>query len=576
MTSATQLSGLLRDLQQLAGNFQKIEADPAAQGALILDAFLRIPPYQSGAVFLRESRDVPELKLAAQSGLLTAPSHIEPNLFDDVADIDVDGARFGGLPIWTALDPHPHTLVPLRYARDSFGLVALSRGESVPGTGDELETLRAVSSYLAALIHGQRMTREVREGEFQLKYRLWELESLYDIGLSIASTLDLDKLAEEILVRTISLLNARRAALFLRKGGRFVLHSSFGDVRSQFLDDELPQDDAAKLFVQARPIVFDNNADCIFPSCDSFVALPIRSGEEVIGVLAAADRELREGGVGPFEPNDLRMLSLFANQVSIALENARLHQEALEKQSMERELELAATIQRDILPRSLPALPAFEVAAFSRSARQLGGDYHAFFENDGCLTLCVADVSGKSVPAAVLVSALHAALQLLVDEGRPLGEIATELNRHIHRWSSENKFITLVLASFDPESEVLSFVNAGHNPAYILSDGKLEELQSHGLPIGILAGTIYRTQTRRFSAGSLFLAYSDGFTEAENLAEEEFGNERLEEILTAKAEADCSEIRDAIAQAADAFAAGAPQKDDQTLVLVRSRQESSQ
>ncbi|HUF16661.1 MAG TPA: GAF domain-containing SpoIIE family protein phosphatase [Thermoanaerobaculia bacterium] len=573
MSSALQLSRLFRDLQQLAGNFQKIEADPSAQGALILDAFLRVPPYQSGAVFLRESRESPAMKLVGQSGLLSVPSHIETNLFEDVVDIDSDGARFGCLPIWTELDPRPHTLVPLRYSRDSFGLVALGRTEEVPAGDDHLDTLRAMSSYLAALMHGQRMTREVREGEFQLKYRLWELESLYDIGLSIASTLDLDKLAEEILVRTISLLNARRAALFLRKGERFVLHSSFGDVRSQFLDDELPQDDAAKLFVQARPIVFDNNADCIFPSCDSFVALPIRSGDEVIGVLAAADRELREGGVGPFEPNDLRMLSLFANQVSIALENARLHHEALEKQSMERELELAATIQRDILPRSLPALPAFDIAAFSRSARQLGGDYHAFFESEGVLTLCVADVSGKSVPAAVLVSALHAALQLLVDEGRPLGEIATELNRHIHRWSSENKFITLILASFDPEAQLLHFVNAGHNPAYILSGGNLEELQSHGLPIGILAGTIYRTQMRRFPTGSLFVAYSDGFTEAENLAEEEFGNERLEEILRARGNADCSSIRDAIAEAADSFAAGAPQKDDQTLVIVRALSE---
>lgn len=571
MSSTRHFSTLVRDLQQIAGSFQRTETDLPAQGSLILDAFLRVSPYVSGAVYLRESREAPGLRLAAHSESVQAPQLVEANLFDDLVDADVDAARFGCLPVWTTLQPRVQTLVPLRYGREHFGLVALSRPDSASVDSEHLDTLRALASYLAALIHSQRMSREVREGEFQLKYRLWELESLYDIGLSIASTLDLDKLADEILVRTISLLNARRAALFLRRDGRFLLHSSFGDVRSQFLDDELPKSEAAKLFVEATPIVFENNADCIFPSCDSFVALPIRSGEEVIGVLAAADRELRDGGVGPFEPNDLRMLSLFANQVAIALENARLHQDALAKQAMERELELAATIQRDILPRSLPSLPGVEVEAFSRPARQLGGDYHAFFESDGVLTVCLADVSGKSIPAAVLVSALHAALQLLVDEGRPLGEIATELNRHIHRWSSENKFITLVLATVDPEAEMLHFVNAGHNPAYLDSSAGLEQLQSHGLPIGILPGTIYRAQTRRFPAGSLLVVYSDGITEAENLAEEEFGNERLEEVLRQRAGSGCAALRDAIASATDEFAAGAPQKDDQTMVLVRTR-----
>jgi sigma-B regulation protein RsbU (phosphoserine phosphatase) len=237
---------------------------------------------------------------------------------------------------------------------------------------------------------------------------------------------------------------------------------------------------------------------------------------------------------------------------------------------MERELELAATIQRDILPRGIPTVPGYEIAAFNRPARQLGGDYHAFFSSEGMLTVCVADVAGKSVPAAVLVSALHAALQLLVDEGRSLGEIATELNRHIHRWSSENKFITLVLATVDRESESIYFVNAGHNPAYVVTDGKLDMLNSHGLPIGILPQTVYRTQSRRFPKGSLLLVYSDGIVEAESLAGDEFENRRLEEILIANASASPAGVSEAIMADVDQFTAGAPQKDDQTMVLVTS------
>jgi sigma-B regulation protein RsbU (phosphoserine phosphatase) len=284
--------------------------------------------------------------------------------------------------------------------------------------------------------------------------------------------------------------------------------------------------------------------------------------------MAAADRETRYGGIGAFEANELRLLSLFASQVAIALENARLHREALEKQAMERELELAATIQRDILPKAIPAVEGIEIAILSRPAKQVGGDYHAFFVRDGVLTMLVADVAGKSMPAALLVSALHAATQLLFAEGREVGDIATELNRHIHNWSAENKFVTMVMVSIDRENETLDFVNAGHNPAYISRDGKLDQIRSHGLPIGILPTTRYVTQRRPFPPGSCVTLYSDGITEAEDVGGEEFENARLEEILCGST--DVGELRDRIAAAVDQFTTGAPQKDDQTLVIARS------
>ncbi|HWW60342.1 MAG TPA: SpoIIE family protein phosphatase, partial [Thermoanaerobaculia bacterium] len=411
----------------------------------------------------------------------------------------------------------------------------------------------------------QRLLAETREGDFQLKYRLWELESLYDIGLSIASTLNVDELADEILFRMISLTNARRAALYLRNGDSFALFRAFGEAR------ELDSDLAARLVFEGAPISFDGAPDCLFPDCATFVAVPIRGNNAVIGVLAAADRETREGGIAPFEANELRLLSLFANQVAIALENARLHREALEKQAMERELELAATIQRDILPRFVPQHDDLELATLSRPARQVGGDYHAFFEQDGVVTMLLADVAGKSMPAALLVSALHAVVQLLFAEGRELGEIATELNRHIHSWSAENKFITMVMASIDREHETLRFVNAGHNPCYVIYGDKLETLKSHGLPIGILGQTRYMTQTRAFPAGSAVVLYSDGITEAENEAGEEFENPRLETIMTTTLGASANDLRDRIAAAVDEFVGSAPQKDDQTLVIARSR-----
>jgi len=237
---------------------------------------------------------------------------------------------------------------------------------------------------------------------------------------------------------------------------------------------------------------------------------------------------------------------------------------------MERELELAATIQRDILPKSIPHIENVDIAALSRPAKQVGGDYHAFFQREGTLTMVVADVSGKSMPAALLVSAFHAAVQLLFAEGRELGDIATELNRHIHSWSAENKFITMIIATIDPEAETIQFINAGHNPCYVVTGGHIDPLRSHGLPIGILGSSKYMTQTRPFPAGSTVVLYSDGICEAENAAGDEWGNDAFEELLSRHASSSADAVRNAIAEAVDAFVAEAPQKDDETLVVART------
>jgi phosphoserine phosphatase RsbU/P len=526
---------------------QQLEKLPLhSEGARILEAFTRHTSFDAGAIYLRDGR-LGSLRLAARSPQFVAPEILAGGEHEFV--------------------PSPSVVVPLQSHREAFGLLALNSCADEGMTDEEVAFVRAGAAYLSTLMTNQRLLQETREGDFQLKYRLWELESLYDIGLSIAATLNVDDLADNILFRMISLTNARRAALYLREdGGGFRLYRSFGDVREGFLEAEL----TGQLEREGKPLAFTGGSDCLFPDCETFVAVPIRAGNDAtIGVLAAADRETREGGIGAFEENELRLLSLFGNQVALALENARLHREALEKQAMERDLELAATIQRDILPKAIPQVDGLEIAALSRPARQVGGDYHAFFVRDGIVTALVADVAGKSMPAALLVSALHAVLQLLFAEGRSIGEIATELNRHIHNWSAENKFVTMIIVSIDAENGTLEYVNAGHNPGYVIVDGKLEMLRSHGLPIGILGKTLYATHTRPFPAGSYAVLYSDGITEAENIADEEFESDRLEALLERNLESTAAHMRDEIADAVDAFVGEAPQKDDETIVIVR-------
>jgi phosphoserine phosphatase RsbU/P len=528
---------------------QQLEKSSAGvQGSLILEAFARHTRFDAGALYVREARGS-AFRLAALSGQYVAPEILDGNTRAE-----------------DALRPAPAVVLPLESQRDSVGVLALSLRDEGVATEEDLALARLAAAFVGTVIANQRLAQEMREGDFQLKYRLWELESLYDIGLSIAATLNIEELADEILFRMISLTNARRAALFLRESDGFRLYRSFGDVREGFLASELTK----QLMVEGRPLTFEGDSACLFPGCAAYVAVPIKgTNDSVVGILAAADRETRDGGLGHFEANELRLLSLFGNQVAIALENSRLHREALEKQIMEREFELAATIQRDILPKAIPKIEGIEIAAHSRPARQVGGDYHAFFVRDGILTALVADVAGKSMPAALLVSALHAAVQLLFAEGRELGEIATELNRHIHNWSAENKFITLIMVSLDPEHETIQYVNAGHNPGYLIFGERLETLKSNALPIGILGQTRYVGQTRPFPAGSMVVLYSDGITEAENPAGEEFEDDRLREILASSSARSAAEVRDEIARRVQEFVGDAAQKDDETIVIVR-------
>jgi len=550
------LSAFLRQLQTLERT--------GTHGAVgnprtILEGLQLIGGFSSGALYLREGKDEQLRNVACSDGFEAPAELISPpeELVGEEAS-SLDG-----------FSPRASLAVPLTFGRELQGWVVLASPTVATG-GEEQEAVRIAAAYAGSVVAFHRMSSEVKEGEFQLRYRIWELESLYDVGLSIASTLHLDQLGDEILTHSIALLNGRRAALHLKqRDGQFKLLRSIGVVKSDFFEDHFEGSRAHELTGNAVPIRFAERSECIFPDCDSFIALPIQNEGEVIGVLSVADRETRDGGVGAFEENDIKLLSQFANQVAIALENARLHREALDKQAIERDLELAATIQSNILPRGNPVEEGFSIATLSRPARQLGGDYYAFFQQPGKISFCVADVAGKSVPAAILVSALHAALQLLFDEGRELGDIATELNRHIHRWSSDTKFITCIIVTVDRARREIRYVNAGHNPGYLVEGNRVHHLASHGLPLGLMPGIRYTTQTRSIAPGSLIALYSDGITEAENLADEEFGYERLEQILTDNAAAPVDFIRDELLRAVESFVGDAPQGDDQTVVMAR-------
>jgi sigma-B regulation protein RsbU (phosphoserine phosphatase) len=424
---------------------------------------------------------------------------------------------------------------------------------------------------LLAAIKNLRLRQELKEQQFQVNYRVVELESLYDVGLAVAATLDLVKLSEEILLRAVSLLDARRGALYILEGERYRLERTFGgEAASWFASGDAVLCD----FLDAGPPPAE-----LLPGARYLLGVPIETEGRKRGLLAVGDKESRRG-VGPFAAADRRTLSLFATQAAIALENARLHLQALEKERLEREMHLAAEIQRRILPRGAPEVPGYELLGWNRPARQIGGDYYDLWKRqDGHVGLVVGDVSGKGMPAALMVSTLHSALHLLLDQAGFGPELLERLNRHILESSAANKFITLLMADLEPDSGRLTYLNAGHNPGLLLrarggdpaEPPEVVQLGASGLPIGVLPGSRFQSRDLTVEPGDLVCLYTDGITEAESPQDEEFGTARLLALLGEHRDHPLPDLLEAIQEATSRFTAGLPQGDDQTLVLLRRR-----
>lgn len=451
--------------------------------------------------------------------------------------------------------------------------------ELAPAAGEASEAF----SMLGLLARLCAFKRRLKRQNFEAGIRGVEQEALYSVGLAITSTLDLDSLIDAVLSWALSLLDARRAALYLRAGsagangdaaadadaepGRFHLSRALG---GEALPTFFPPSAAEAVEGDDEGALEARLPEELLPGASYLLAAPVQTDSQPRGFLVVADKESRRG-VGPFGEDDRRTLTLFANQAAIALENAHLHQQALEKERLEREMELAADIQRQILPKASPAVPGYEVVGWSRPARQVGGDYYDFLPRpDGKLIVTVGDVSGKGMPAALMVSILHSALRLMLDRSALDAGLIERLNRHVLESSAPNKFITLLTGELDPEGHRLEYVNAGHNPGLVMGpDGNVRHLASSGLPVGLLPLATYQASRVELGPGDLVCLYSDGITEAANPQGEELDMDRLIEVLRGCRNQPLPVLVRSVEEAAADFAEGAPQGDDQTVVLIR-------
>jgi phosphoserine phosphatase RsbU/P len=245
---------------------------------------------------------------------------------------------------------------------------------------------------------------------------------------------------------------------------------------------------------------------------------------------------------------------------------------------MKRDLQIAKEIQNWLLPNQPPTIPGVEVAFLTRPANTVAGDYYDAFARTldqghaPRFLLAVADVAGKSVPAAMLMATFQASLRTLSARPGPLTELVGGMNQYALTNSQGGlRFTTAFISEYDPSSRTLTYVNAGHNPPMVCrKSGALERLEAGGLPIGIMAGAPYQSGTTTLSPGDWLVIFTDGVIEAVNTMDEEYGEIRLLQIVAAGAQDTPAQLLNRIMASIDFFVGNTPQHDDITCLLVKA------
>jgi len=292
----------------------------------------------------------------------------------------------------------------------------------------------------------------------------------------------------------------------------------------------------------------------------SEVAIPLRVGERLVGVFTASHPEL-----DAFPRQQLRILQALCDHVAVAVDNARRFQsERAVRETMSRDAQEARLMQQALLPKSSPYIPGFVISGLSVPAGAVGGDWYDFIPfADGRLGLVLADVSGKGMAAALLMSATRGMLRSLAEANCSPGEVLTKLNGLLVEDFPAGKFVTLVYGVLDPETRVLTFANAGHlHPLFIDENGARFVDTERGIPLGLNCGDYSETAVT-LSPGSRLVFYSDGITEAVNEVDEEYGLERLAQHAARRGASAVSVVDDV-----RAFANGVGLRDDASLVFV--------
>jgi sigma-B regulation protein RsbU (phosphoserine phosphatase) len=409
------------------------------------------------------------------------------------------------------------------------------------------------------------------------------LRFLYQLSEVIRSTHELDALVDTVMQALAALLQPDRAFLMFadeRSGEMKPFAVKIQEGSSE--DDEIA---ISRTIVErcikdrVSLLIDDALSDQRFKASESIVIQKIGSAicapmiyqDEVLGVIYLDTKR----SAAAYGQEELELATGIANQTVTGVVNIRLENRMIEQRAMELEMEIARDIQMRLLPARMPEVPNYEFSAMSIAAKKVGGDYFDFLElNEDNLGIALADVSGKGVPAAILIASVRSALQAEgLRQGATVTEILEHLNHQVFRDTASNMFVTMVYGVLHPKTSVFEYVNAGHPyPLLFGPSGSLTELETGGCFLGVSETIDYVKGHAVIRPGSTLVVYSDGVTDTMSESEELYGRRRLIELIRDNLRLSAEDLRELIYQSTLEFRGDAEQFDDFTLMVIRNTQ----
>lgn len=397
-----------------------------------------------------------------------------------------------------------------------------------------------------------------------------EASSLMQLTKLITQVFDIKELGETVADTTVKVCNSDAAWLFIEENGEITFSSvkNIGYVEAEKITKKiLEKKDYSKLkgALTFNLTDYELNGTMI----KSLAFYPLKIQNKLNGYLFAGRKSDYQ-----FDEEDKKAITAFADYASIAIENAKLLEESIEKERMEKELDVAREVQRKILPGTTPNLKQLEISAIFVPAFEVGGDYYDFFElGDDKFAFVIADVSGKGISAAFIMAEIKGIFESLSKICCSPKETLIKANDALRKSLDKKSFVTAAYGCIDLKNGLLKFSRSGHTPGIITGASGSRRLRPAGLGLGIdnteYFGSVLEETEIQLNDGDILTLYTDGIPEAQNGALDEFGYERIEEILIANKDKTTEEMANKIMSEVSVFSQGNPQRDDITMVLLK-------
>ena len=438
-------------------------------------------------------------------------------------------------------------------------------------TTNEVEFLVSISNIAVQAIENAKMVQQLSRSNRNLDQKVQELNTLFEIGKELNHIFDRDKILKQLSFSLMGQLLINQFQIILKE------NNALGEIFKQGALFPANLINIFEGFCNAsepleRPLEINENIQehKALYEAGVRVIVPLISKENEYGYLFIGEKLNKT----PYTSSDFEFLSTIANIAVISLDNARMIEEIVEKKRLEEELNLARNIQARLLPGEMPQIAGYNIHAVNIASKMVGGDYFDVIPvNSDEYVFAIADVSGKGMPASLLMSNLQAGLQILVQENKPLNEITARLNNLIYQNTSIEKYITFFILKLNIKNGMFEYVNAGHNPPYLFhADNEPLMLEKGGLILGMMPDIVYESGFGEIRKNDCLVMFTDGVTECMDSEENEFEEQGLLNFLNKNiSRYDSKELNSKLIDELYRFAGDPTENDDITLLTIMAR-----